>query len=108
MAETPFSVGSGKPLISRVPKGGGSALRPRPVPGAKAPELSAFPGTPQGREGLDLPVEAPAGAALAAQRPGTSDLWARLAAASKRTQNLAERVRRVKVFNRFDGSVKDL
>ena len=69
MAETPFSVGSGKPLISRVPKGGGSALRPRPVPGAKAPELSTFPGTPQGREGLDLPVEAPAGAALAAMNP---------------------------------------
>lgn len=90
MAESPFSVGSGKPTISRVPEGGGGAFRPRPVRGAakvrgtEAPPLTA--------ESLQAPGAMPASSeGTAARGEDHSALWARLQAINARRQALKDR-----------------
>ena len=80
MASSPFSVGSGKPLISRVPEGGGGAFRPRPV---AAPQQPARRG-PTERQGPLPEAVSPSSPASTVgegtKRQDDAALWARLEA----------------------------
>lgn len=92
MADSPFSVGSGKPTISRVPERGGGAFRPRPVfapasakpapVSAQAPAAEASTPPPEGGEGLQEPTSA---------QDESQALWARLAAVEARCKTLKVR-----------------
>ena len=90
MAESPFSVGSGKPTISRVPEGGGGAFRPRPVRGAA--KMSAPGGASPAPQGPQEAVAIqPSGQDRQPQGEDHSALWERLAAINARRQALKDR-----------------
>ena len=90
MAESPFNAGSGKPTVSRVPDGGGGALRPRPVRAPK--KVSRSPETPAAKKDAETSEAGLGVAADTAEVLGDdSALWARLAAISARQQEIKGR-----------------
>jgi hypothetical protein len=103
MSDGPFSVGSGKPTISRVPEGGGGAFRPRPVaapPGVRKKPLGEASLNPAASAQLAKARE------LASEDPSEASpdnaeaaLWARLAAAEARRQRLKSRSQNISLVS---------
>lgn len=92
MASSPFSVGWVKPVISRVPEGGGGAFRPRPV---AAPAQPAGTGLSEGERPQPELTSPFCGAVADGERCPREDdeaLWARLEALQRQRREIESRV----------------